>query len=204
MSEVKVRWHVELSEYNGWENKFTWLVHLHLSNEQALMQEVTALVVPVSRNQAAGRVLQMWVKASLFNWLGERPERDSRFDAEMHLFAWDMVGSALAYTDWDVLVRLLAGQGKKSKDLFTMALFRCIASDGQLQAFLSEMVQAYSSTYQCADTMHDWFREQIDMLFDGPDALPQEGMAALIHELLETSYRAVAWEHVARAFRPGY
>ncbi len=23
-------------EYNGWENRFTWLVHFHLSNEYAL------------------------------------------------------------------------------------------------------------------------------------------------------------------------
>ena len=195
---------MELSEYNGWENKFTWLVHLHLSNEQALMEEVTGLMVSVSRNRAAGRLLETWVKASLFNWLSERPERDSRFDADMHLFAWDMVGAALAYTDWDVLVRLLAGQVRKSSDRFTMTLFRCVGCDGQLQAFLDEMVQAYSNTYQCADAMHDWFRDQIDTLFDGSDALPQEGMAALVHELLETTYRVVAWEHVARAFRQGY
>jgi hypothetical protein len=30
---------MELSEYNGWENKFTWLVHLHLSSEEHLMQD---------------------------------------------------------------------------------------------------------------------------------------------------------------------
>ena len=195
---------MELSEYNGWENKFTWLVHLHLSNEQALMQEVTALVASVSRNRAAGRVLQTWVKASLFNWLCVAPVRDTGFDANMRLLAWDMVGSALAYADWDVLVKLLAGRTKKSKDVFTMALFRFIASDGQLQAYTQEMVQAYPITYQCADAMHFWFHEQVDMLFDGPDALPQAGMAALVHELLETTYRVVAWEHVARAFRPGY
>ncbi len=32
---------MELSEYNGWENKFTWLVHLHLSSEEHLMQEIS-------------------------------------------------------------------------------------------------------------------------------------------------------------------
>jgi hypothetical protein len=30
---------MELREYNGWENKFTWLVHLRLSSEERLMQE---------------------------------------------------------------------------------------------------------------------------------------------------------------------
>ena len=196
---------MELSEYNGWENKFTWLVHLHLSNEQALMQEVTALVVSVSRNRVAGRVLETWVKASLFNWLCVTPARDTGFDANMRLLAWDLVGTALAYADWDVLVKLLAGRAKKSKDVFTLALFRFIASDGQLQAFVQEMILAFPNTYQCADTMRDWFREQIDMLFDGHEELPHPmGMAALVHELLETTYRVVVWEHVARAFRPGY
>ena len=196
---------MELSEYNGWENKFTWLVHLHLSNEQVLMQEVTALVAPVSRHRAAGRLLQTWVKASLFNWLNARPERDSGFDANMRLLAWDVVGSALAYADWFVLVSLLAGRAKKSSNLFTMTLFLCIMSDEQLFAFIWEMVRAYSYRYECADVMHDWFREQIDILFDGPDALPQQsGMASLVSELLQTTYRVVAWEHVARAFRQVY
>ena len=195
---------MELIEYNGWENKFTWLMHLHLSNEQALMQGITVLVASTPRNRAAGRLVETWVKASLFNWLCAAPTRDTSIDGNMRLLAWDLAGSALAYTDWDVLVKLLAGQVKKSKDVFTMALFRFIASDGQLQALIQEMVQAYPNTYQCADTMHYWFHEQTDMLFDGPDVLPQPGMAALVHELLETTYQVVAWEHVARAFRPEY
>ena len=196
---------MELSEYNGWENKFTWLMHLHLSNEQELMQEVTALVASVTRNSAAGWLLQTWVKASLFNWLGQRLERESCFDTNMRLLAWDLVGSALAYVDWDVLVKLLTSRAKKSKDVFTMVLFRFIGSDGELQALLQEMVQAFPHTYECADTMREWFREQVDLLFDGPDALPQSWeMAALVHELLQTTYRVVVWKHVAQAFRPEY
>jgi hypothetical protein len=35
---------MELREYNGWENKLTWLVHLHLSSEEHLMNEMTSLV----------------------------------------------------------------------------------------------------------------------------------------------------------------
>ena len=87
---------MELSEYNGWENRFTWLMHLHLSSEQALMQEVAALVATVSNNRKAGKLLATWVKAAIFNWMCSHPERDSRFDENMRLLAWDLAGSALA------------------------------------------------------------------------------------------------------------
>ncbi|MHB8597498.1 MAG: hypothetical protein ACYDER_11890 [Ktedonobacteraceae bacterium] len=195
---------MELSEYNGWENKFTWLVHLHLSNEQAVMQEVTALVASTSRNRAAGRLLKTWVKASLFNWLSAFSLRDSHIDATMRLLVWDMVGTAMAYTDWDALVVLFTGRVKKSNNLFTMTLFQFILSDEQLLAFIWEMMGAFSNTYECADTMKGWFREQVDALFHGPDMRPQPEMAALVDALLETTYRVIVWQHVARAFRPEY
>lgn len=31
-------------EYNGWENKCTWLVHLHLKNGQTLFLEIANLI----------------------------------------------------------------------------------------------------------------------------------------------------------------
>ena len=74
-------------------------MHLHLSNEQALMQEVAALVASQSNNRAAGRLLKTWVRATLFNWLCAHPERESGFDTNMRLLAWDVVGTALAYAD---------------------------------------------------------------------------------------------------------
>ena len=195
---------MELSEYNGWENKFTWLVHLHLSNEQALAQEMAALVGSVSSNRAAGRLLKTWVKASLFNWLAVASSRAYWFDAAFQLLGWDLAGAVLAYTDWDIVVKLLAGRVKKSHDLFALTMVRFIQSDKQLQAFIQEMVQAFPNTFMCADTMHMWFREQVDLLFDGHEAIPQSGMAALVHELLEVTYRVIVWEHGARAFRPEY
>jgi len=196
---------VELSEYNGWENKFTWLVHLHLSNEQTLAQEITALVASVSHHRAAGRVLETWVKATLFNWLCVHPLRNTCFDMNMRLLAWDMSGTVLAYVDWDVLVTLLTGQVKKSNNSFTMALYRFILSDTQLLAFLQEMVQAFPRKYECADTMKEWFREQVDTLFHGPENIPQQtGLVVFVNELLQQSYRVIVWQHVARAFRPEY
>ena len=196
---------MELSEYNGWKNKFTWLMHLHLSNEQALMDEVMALVASQSRDRAAGRLLKTWVTVSLFNWLCARPERESRFDMYMRLLAWNCTGAALAYADWVELVRLLTGKARKSKNLFTMALYHCILSDGQLLAFVQDMLHAFPNLYQCADTMQDWFREQVDTLFDKSDLFPLPmGLAALVNELLQQTYTVIVWEHVARAFRPSY
>ena len=196
---------MELSEYNGWENKFTWLMHLHLSNEQELMQEIATLVASTPRNRAAGRLLKTWVTVSLFNWLCAQPARDSRFDVNMRLLAWDVVGTALAYADWIALVGLLTDRIRKSKNVFTVTLYQYIRADGQLLVFVQEMLQAFPNTYQCADTMQDWFREQVDTLFERSDLFPLPmGIAALVNELLQQTYTVVAWEHVARAFRPMY
>ena len=196
---------MELSAYNGWENKFTWLVHLHLSNEQTLAQEITALVASVSNNRAAGRVLETWVKTTLFNWLSVHPAREICFDMNMRSFAWDMTGTALAYTDWDVLVSLLTGRAKKSTNPFTLAFYHFILSDEQLLAFIQEMVQAFPQTYACADTMKAWFREEVDTLFQWRENFPQQtGMSALVNELLQQTYKVIVWQHVARAFRPEY
>jgi hypothetical protein len=195
---------MQLDEYNGWENKFTWLMHLHLSDEQMLMQEVTGLVATISSDRKAGRLLATWVKATLFNWLCVQPERDFRFDGNMHLLAWDLAGSALAYADWDELVKLLAGRVKKSKNLFTVTLSQFILSDRQLLAFTQEVLAAYPNGYECADVMKGLFRDQVDMLFAGSDEVPQHTrLAALTNELMENTYTVIAWEHVARAFRPG-
>lgn len=194
---------MELSEYNGWENRFSWLMHLHLSNEQELAQEVAALVGTTTSNRKAGRLLATWVKVAIFNWLCVYPGRDTRFDENMRLLAWDIVGSALAYADWDELVKLLAGLAKKSKNLFTVTLYHFILSDGRLLAFIQEMLQAFPNAYECADRMKDWFREQVDTVFDGSDEVPQQtSLSALVNEFIQDTYKMIAWEHVARAFRP--
>ena len=49
---------MELSSYNGWENKFTWLVHLHLSNEQSLNHEIATLVASEPNYCPAGRLVE--------------------------------------------------------------------------------------------------------------------------------------------------
>ena len=56
-------------EYNGWENKWTWLVHLHLSNEQVLSLEIARLVMSEPNNEPAGHLVEMWVKSSIAHWM---------------------------------------------------------------------------------------------------------------------------------------
>jgi hypothetical protein len=111
---------IEVGSYNGWENKFTWLVHLHLSNEQALMLEILALVTRESDDRAAGWLIEMWVKGALFNCLTGVAGCASLYDGFMRLLAWDLAGSALAYADWDGLVALLTGRAQASENLFTL------------------------------------------------------------------------------------
>jgi hypothetical protein len=42
-------------------------MHLHLSNESVLMQEIAALMATKSSDRKVGRLLATWVKAALFN-----------------------------------------------------------------------------------------------------------------------------------------
>jgi hypothetical protein len=193
---------VKFEEYNGWENKFTWLMYSHLSSELVLAQEVVALVASTSRDRLAGRLVETWVKAALYNWLSASSGRDASIDGGVRLLACDVIGSAFAYVDWDELVWLLTGRIKKSQNQFTMTVYRFILSDRQLRAFIQDMLQAFPNTYECADQMKDCFREQVDTLFDEYGGVPrQTSVSALFNELIQDVYRVIAWEHVARAFR---
>jgi hypothetical protein len=113
---------MEVESYNGWENKFTWLVHLHLSNEQAVIQEIMALVARQPDDREAGRLIEMWVKGALFTCLTGVAGRVFLSDEFLRLLAWDLAGSALAYADWDGLVALLTGCRQESENLFTLTL----------------------------------------------------------------------------------
>jgi hypothetical protein len=76
-------------EYHGWENKFTWLVHLHLSNEQALFLEIVQLVRREPNDRPAGRLAQMWVKVAITNWMMRFTHRNRSYDASIGLLVWD-------------------------------------------------------------------------------------------------------------------
>jgi len=197
---------MELSEYNGWENKFTWLVHLHLSNEASLMDEITTLVASEPNDTLAGRQIEMWVRATLTNWLTGLPGRVRLFDESMRLLAWDFVGSALANADWDALVALLTGEIAPSDNLFTMTLYHGILNHRQFQQHVGALIHGAPNKYACADALKDWFEVQVDTWISTRVAYQQKNapISLLVSALIENSYAVICWEHVARAFQPGY
>ena len=87
---------MELSEYNGWENKFTWLVHLHLSNEQSLMHEIVDLIACTSDDRTAGLHMKWWIEDMVKVWVTGFAGRESMYDDQIRLLVWAMVGAALA------------------------------------------------------------------------------------------------------------
>jgi hypothetical protein len=192
--------------YNGWENKWTWLIHLHLSNEERLMDEITALVAREPNDGAAGRLLEMWVKVALTNWLTVFPGRARQHDEGMRLLAWDMLGSALAYADWVELVKMLMNGATSDANLFTMTLYRRVLSSRELQQHVGALLAQASSLYTGADAVKDWFELQLDTWIEAPVARrePHSPCSELFQDVLQNTYAMIAWEHVARAFRVDY
>ena len=74
------------------------------------MQEMTSLVADTPIGYPVGKLVEKWVIDALTNWQMKLPDRKRAYDGYLRLLAWDLVGSALAYADWDILVRLLAGE----------------------------------------------------------------------------------------------
>lgn len=139
-------------EYHGWENKFTWLVHLHLSNEQSLFLEIAQLVANEPNNGPAGRLIEMWVRLSITKWMNRFPGRNRSHDAYLGLLVWDLLGSALAYTEWIDLVTLLTG-GEVISNVSTMTLIRCIQQSQQLHIHIEVVLRDASSVYAAADVL---------------------------------------------------
>jgi hypothetical protein len=192
-------------EYNGWENRFTWLVHLHLSDEQVLSLEIAQVVAGEPNDGPAGRLVEIWVKSSISDWMNRFPGRNKYHDHFMYLLVWDLLGSALSYTEWDVLVALLTG-GEVLCNVFTMTLSQCIQRSQFLHAHMSRLLRDAPNVYAAADAMKEWFEA---VLADWIDKMVfRRQISALISqvfsELLQHTYGLVVWEHVARAFRPEY
>ena len=195
-----------LSEYNGWENKFTWLVHLHLSSEEHLMQEMTALVAEAPIRYPVGKLVEQWVIDALTHWQMNIPDRNRSYDGYLRLLAWDLVGSALAYTDWDTLVRLLSGETVTDDNLFIWSLYRSIMNDYHLHQPVGVLMNEAPNVYACADTLKDWFEVQINAWIDASAVRWQHhaAISVVVYNLIQSAYKVICWEHVARAFQPGY
>jgi hypothetical protein len=192
-------------EYSGWENKFTWLVHLHLSNEQTLFLEIAQLVASEPNDGPAGRLIEMWVRLSITKWINQFPGRNRLYDANIGLLVWDLLGSALAYTEWIDLVTVLTGVEMIS-NVFTMTLTRCIQQSQLLHAHVEGVLHDASIAHALADVLKAWFEA---LLADWMDkmALGRNVDAQITQAfggLMQNIYGLIVWEHVARAFRADY
>lgn len=194
---------MELDDYNGWENKFTWLIHLHVSSEQGMMQEVIALVVPTAHERAAGLQVRWWVEEMVNGWVLGSAERDSFHDGQVRLLAWDLVGSALAYADWNGLVKLLMGQTTTCDNVFTTTLHESISTISFFQRPVQVLMQSVSSPFASADALQEWFKEQVDRWVEASVRCRQQSPAVLmlVHHLIHNTFGVISWEHVGRAFR---
>src|SRR5438045_5692844 len=197
---------MELSEYNGWENKFTWLVHLHLSSEEHLMHEMTALMADTPIGYPVGKLVEQRVREALTNLQMNVPDGYRSYDGYLRLLAWDLVSSALAYADWDMLVRLLTGETTTDDNLFTWSLYRSIMNDSHLHQPLGVLMNEVPNAYVYADTLKDWFEAQINAWVDAPAVRRQHNatISAVVYNLIQNTYTVINWEHVARAFRQEY
>ena len=197
---------MELSEYNGWENKFTWLVHLHLSSEHHLMHEMTFLVAARPIGYPAGKLVEQWVSGVLTNWQMDVPDSFRAYTGYLRLLAWDLVSSALAYADWDILATLLAGGMVTSDNLFTWSLYHSIMNDSHLHQPVGVLMNEAPNAYACADTIKDWFEAQINAWVDASAVRRQHNatISVVVYNLIQNTYTVINWEHVARAFQPGY
>ncbi len=166
------------------------------------MHEITGLVADAANDGAAGWRVQMWVKMALENWLTGYAGRDWSQDDAMRLLASDLVGSALASVDWDVLVRLLVGETISTDNLFTLTLYQSIMSCPDWQQQFSVLLHLSASVYACADLLKDWMREMLDTWIDMLSARFQRGspFAMLVSGLLANTYEVICWQHIARAF----
>lgn len=192
-------------EYNGWENRWTWLMHLHLSNEQAMYWETVHLVASERDDVAAGRLVEQWVKSSITGWVMRSPERDRSHDGQLGLLAWDLLGSALAYSEWDDLVTLLTG-GVRTSNVFTLTLAQHIQQSSEVRSHMEGILRQAVSLVAAADTLKVWWEVVLAEWVDQTALRRQRdtSFTRVFSDLLEQVYDLVCWEHVARAFRPGY
>lgn len=167
------------------------------------MNEIIVLVASEPNDAPAGRLVEMWVRNALTNWCTGFPGRRMLHDESMRLLAWDMVGTALAYADWDALVGVLLGEVTRRENVFTMTLYRCILNHTPFLQQVSALMSGAPNKYACADALKDWFEVQIDAWVSTQVAsqLRNVPISALVAALIENAYAFIYWEHVARAFR---
>jgi hypothetical protein len=109
--------------YNGWTNRSTWLVNLHLSNDQATYNELRGWIarkLPVatlagraawteqtapgtdeaSRKRLALERARYELSLEVDAYVRAMVETDDATDDPASLLANDLIGTALAHVDW--------------------------------------------------------------------------------------------------------
>ena len=82
-------------EYNGYYNYETWLVSLHIDNEQYYEREVQNLA-NTARNQYE-------LANSIKNFVEENMIKDDKGEDITNCFLTDLIGSALSEVNWQEL-----------------------------------------------------------------------------------------------------
>lgn len=197
---------MQLPTYNGWYNRFTWLVYSHLSDEPQIQQEISDMVAREPNDEPAGRLVEMWVKSTLDKWMIGFAGRNRAHDESMYLLAWDLAGSAFTYAEWDVLVCLLAGENLRSQNLFTWTLYRRIRSCPEWYQQFERCLQETATLVACIDVLKAWIEEQLDGWVQKPSMRLQRTapMSMLVADLIANTSAVIGWSDVARAFRPEY
>src|SRR5205823_249464 len=132
------------------------------------------------------------------NWYTCFPGRNRHHDDSVRLLLWDLIGSALAYADWHVLVAMVAGETVTHENLFTWSLYRCIMNDSQLLHPIQTFMREASSAYACADVLEEWFQAQVDAWVNSSSARRQRNLpiSVLVYSLMQNTYTIIFWEHV--------
>jgi len=62
----------------------------------------------------------------------------------------------------------------------------------------------HSLFHHYPDAIKDWFEAQITAWIDAPAVRRQHNAAisVVVYNLIQSTYRVIHWEHVARAFQP--
>ena len=131
--------------------------------------------------------------------------RNRSNDAYIGLLVWDLLDSALANSGWIDLVTVLTG-GEVISNVFTMMLTRGIQQSPLLHIHIEVVLRDASSVYLAPDALKAWFEallaDWVDNMAVGRRVDPQT--TQVFDGLIQNVYGLIVWEHVARAFRPGY
>jgi hypothetical protein len=84
-----------MSEYQGWTNRVTWLMHLHLNNTKRLQQELYALAAVHSGDAGVQPLAD-----SIQNWVEEMTYVRGHASMPWSLLRKDLQDYALAEVNW--------------------------------------------------------------------------------------------------------